>query len=130
MSWHAAQALPHYELAVMIDHLLDAENGWSHTDENLAALVDALSYWLGSEYMGWVTDPDDPEVKAARAARKRNPVKPPPVPIIPPVAQRPPHAQAAALQRLRALREAYQPSPAPKPGESPIAALDALLGGI
>lgn len=114
----------------MIEHLLDDDHGWSHTDENLAALVDLLTYWLTSEYAGWVTDPDDPEVKAARAERKRSGIKPSPVPLIQPVAQRPPQALRAARQRLRALQAAHQPSPAPTPGESPIAALDALLGGL
>lgn len=52
-------------------------------------LVDRLDYWLTSEYTSWITDPDDPEVKRRRAEQKRAGVKPPPQPMITPVAHRP-----------------------------------------
>ncbi|MCK8671008.1 hypothetical protein M1M07_07735 [Rhodococcus sp. HM1] len=58
--------------------------------ENLAMLVDRENYWLNSEYSSWVTDPDDPAVKAERARRKKQGIRPAPVPILPPVALRPP----------------------------------------
>lgn len=48
-----------------------------------------MDYWLSAVYSQWVTDPEDPEVKRARAERKRAGVKPPPRPIIFPVARRP-----------------------------------------
>jgi len=52
-------------------------------------LLDRDDYWLNSEYAQWTTDPDDPEVKRAREERKRSGVKPPPTPVIAPVALRP-----------------------------------------
>ena len=42
-----------------------------------------------AEYAQWTTDPDDPQVKADRERRKKAGIKPPPFPIIPPVAFRP-----------------------------------------
>lgn len=116
-----------FELTPMIDHAL-APQEWTYTDENLALLVDRLDYWLGSEYAGWVTDPDDPEVKKARAERKKSGVKPPPVPLIIPVAKRPPKHAQAARDRVERLREHYQNPPVENQGESSIKALDRLLG--
>ncbi len=46
--------------------------------------LDRFDYFLRSEYASWITDPDDPEVKAERALRKRQGIKPPPQPLIPP----------------------------------------------
>ncbi|MCK2199199.1 hypothetical protein [Corynebacterium callunae] len=114
------------ELSPMIDHALQPEE-WSHTDENLALLVDRLDYWLGTEYAGWVTDPTDPEVKKAREEQKRSGHKPPPVPLIPPVAQRPPKQAKAASEQVQRLREFYESPPA-ESGESKLNALDKLLG--
>jgi hypothetical protein len=56
---------------------------WGHLPENVARLVDLMTAWLNYEYASWTADPD--EVASARK-RKR---KPPPFPIIPPVAARP-----------------------------------------
>lgn len=114
----------------MIEHLLDTDLEWSHTDENLAMLIDRLDFWLSTEYTGWITDPEDPEVKRARAERKRSGIKPSPVPLIPPVAKRPPQAAQAAQDRLAILKTLTTPdSPVQQPGESKIAALDRHLGG-
>ncbi|MFI5504461.1 hypothetical protein ACFLIN_03740 [Corynebacterium kutscheri] len=71
---------------------------WSHTDENLAKLIDREHYWLDSEYAQWVFDPEDPEVKQAQARKKQSRVKPPEKPIVPPVASRPAAAQLKALE--------------------------------
>lgn len=60
---------------------------WSKLAENVARLVDLVEYWLRAEYAKWTADED--EIKAARRHRR----KPPPFPIIPPVAQRPPSLQ-------------------------------------
>lgn len=104
---------------------------WSYTDENLAMLIDRLDYWLSSEYTQWTTDPDDPEVKRARAERKKSGEKPPPNPIIIPVAQRPPEQAKAAWEDLVRQREEHEERSKPQvvqPGESKINALDAILG--
>lgn len=111
----------------MIEHALQPQE-WSHTDENLALLVDRLDYWLTNEYSSWVTDPDDPEVKKARAERKKSGKKAPPVPLITPVAQRPPKHAKAARERVIALRDHYEKPPVVEPGESNMNALDRLLG--
>ena len=65
---------------------------WGHLAENVARLVDLVSAWLNYEYASWTADPD--EVKAARRGKR----KPPPSPIVPPVAARPRslHEQLAA----------------------------------
>ncbi|TVS29796.1 hypothetical protein [Corynebacterium sanguinis] len=114
----------------MVEQALDEPGAqeWTYTDENLANLVDHLAYWLGTEYVGWVTDPDDPEVKKARAERKRSGEKPPPVPIIPPVARRPPEQAKAAHALVEQLREHFKNPAVAKPGESKLSALDQILG--
>lgn len=65
-------------------------------------LVDRLDYWLNSEYTSWITDPEDPDVKRRRAEQKRAGVKPPPQPVITPVAKRPP---AVIRELAKALQE-------------------------
>lgn len=113
----------------MVEHALaDKQSEWTHTDENLAMLIDRLDYWLTTEYAGWVTDPDDPEVKRARAERKRSGKKPPPVPIIPPIAKRPPEKAKAVRELADQMRDYYENPPVEKPGESKMNALDRLLG--
>lgn len=62
---------------------------WNHLAANVATLVDLMSYTVHAEYAQWITDPEDPQVKADRERRKRAGIKPPPFPIIPPVAFRP-----------------------------------------
>lgn len=69
---------------------------WSKLAENVARLVDLTEYWLRSEYAKWTADED--EIKAARRNRR----KPPPFPLVPPVAERPPSIQ----ERLDAQYEA------------------------
>lgn len=70
---------------------------------NIAYLVDLLSYKVHADYQQWITDPDDPAVKAAVEARRRAGIKPPPAPLVPPVAVRPRSVAAeheAAYQQL------------------------------
>lgn len=59
------------------------------TDENIATLVDSDHYYLNAKYQSWITDPTDPATKQAAKMRKRQGHKPPPVPVIFPVAKRP-----------------------------------------
>jgi hypothetical protein len=75
----AESALAREEMGDMAD--------WSSLAENVAKLVDLMTAWLHYEYASWTTDPDD--VEAQRKARKRAGIKPPPKPLIPPVAARP-----------------------------------------
>lgn len=60
---------------------------WGHLAENVARLVDIMNAWLTYEYASWTADPD--EVEAQRKARKKSGIKPPPFPLIQPVASRP-----------------------------------------
>ena len=80
---------------------------WSLIATNLADLVDLMSYWLRSEYTKWVTDPDDPEVKKALERRKKTGQKPPPIPLVEPVAARPPSLALLYQQQYAELLEHY-----------------------
>lgn len=80
---------------------------WSLIATNLADLVDLMHYWLRAEYQKWITDPDDPEVKRAQDERKRSGIKPPPVPLIEPVAARPPSLAQLYQRQFAELLERY-----------------------
>jgi hypothetical protein len=80
---------------------------WSLIATNLADLVDMWSYWLRSEYSRWITDPEDPEVKKVVAERKRAGHKPPPIPMIEPVAARPPSLAEFYQRQYAELLERY-----------------------
>lgn len=83
---------------------------WGHMAANLAQLVDLWTFWLTSEYARWIHDPDDPETKRRERERKRQGIKPPPVPLVPPVAHRPPTVAAAyEEQYLHQVAEHDQP---------------------
>lgn len=60
-----------------------------------------MSYWLYNEYARWTADPDDPEVK------RRKKTKPPPLPLVPPVAHRPPSVAAEYEQQFAGLVERF-----------------------
>lgn len=76
-------------------------------------LVDRDDYWLNSEYASWTSDPDDVEAKAERDRRKKAGIKPPPLPVLPPVACRGPVELAAAAAAFVERRKELEP-PAPK----------------
>lgn len=97
---------------VLILKLDDYE--WGYTDENIASLIDREDYWLNAEYQSWTTDPEDPEVKKAHEQRKRSGAKPPPKPIIYPIAQRPQHAAARRAKELLAQVAEVEKKPAKK----------------
>lgn len=84
---------------------LDLPQKWTRQDENQAQLVDIMSYWLNAEYAKWTTDPEE----AKELAKRDDKPKPPPFPIIEPVAQRPPAVHAAALKQYQELLEKYGP---------------------
>lgn len=64
-------------------------SNWSAHEENTAQLYEVLHYWLGLEWIDRTTDPNDPEVRRRRAQDARSGIKPPPYPLVPPVALRP-----------------------------------------
>lgn len=97
------------DLASMLEQAGEWETQSARDSENLAMLVDRDDYWLNSEYASWTSDPDDPEAKRERARRKRDGIKPPPLPILPPVAMRPPELAAKRAEQYRGA----MPKPAP-----------------
>jgi hypothetical protein len=109
----AVRHLPH-ESATVRAELGDLWD-WNHLAANMADLVDLLSYWLTSEYAKWTHDPDDPETKRRAAERKRRGIKPPPHPLIPPVAHRPP--SVAAKYEDQYLRQLAEHAPAEEPAK-------------
>lgn len=104
---------------------------WDLIGSNLADLVDLMRFWLVAEYQKWITDPDDPEVKAREAERKRSKIKPPPTPIVPPTAARPPSV-AAVYEReyLAAMARAGLSGPPAPAGPALVSSdtFDAALG--
>ncbi|MEJ6019878.1 hypothetical protein [Corynebacterium sp. H113] len=109
----------HLDLGALVDGLSE----WSLTDENIARLVDREDYWLNSEYSGWTTDPDDPEVKAERERRRRLGVKPPAMPILRPVAARPAHLQVQLAEAVAAQLAAAEAPPKKKISIAELAAM-------
>lgn len=73
---------------------------WSAHEENTARLYEVLAYTLELAWADRTVDPEDREVRKKRREDEARGVKPPPHPIVPPVALRP---LALADQR----REAY-----------------------
>lgn len=105
---------------------------WSLGDHNLADLVDVLSAYLQYEYSRWTTDPEDPEFQREQKQRRAAGIKPPPTPLIPPVAARPARladVRQAAYERLAASFHSPAPDRAPAAGElMSLDAWDAALG--
>jgi hypothetical protein len=71
----------------LVSLILGLDNQWGPHEENTARLLEAQSYSLDFTWADRTIDPDSDEAKAARAEAKRR--KPPPHPIVPPVAFRP-----------------------------------------
>lgn len=82
--------------------------GWSMLASNVAELVDLMTHWLYAKHAEWTTDPEDPETKRRNEARKRAGYKPPPIPIIAPVAIRPPSLAAAYQRRYEELAAQFR----------------------
>lgn len=79
---------------------------WGHLAANVAQLVDLMSFWLNNEYAQWTADPDE-----VKKGPKR---KPPPIPLVPPVAHRPPSVAAAYMQEFSQLAESLGVGEEPK----------------
>lgn len=71
-------------------------------------LIDRIDYTINSEYADRITDPNDPKLKAERDRRDALGIKPPPLPLIPPVALRPEVYHQARLAIYEALVGQYQ----------------------
>lgn len=78
---------------------------WSKLAENVARLVDLVEFWLSSEYAKWTADED--EIKASRRNRR----KPPPHPLIAPVAQRPPSVHHRLTEQYEAMASEFRVEP-------------------
>lgn len=106
MSWYdALRTLDVDELADLVLGL----DSWTHTDENIARLVDRDDYYLRSMYSQWTTDPEDPEVKREIERRRRHGVKPPPEPLIPPIAERPLKQTVDMWEKYKEMTNKYHP---------------------
>jgi len=100
--------------AALYDLLSDGLSHWGPHEENTALLLEAQAYALDLIWADRTTDPDDPAVKRERAQAKKAGIKPPPHPLIPPVAHRP---DTLAEQRVREYIEAverYRAGPPPE----------------
>lgn len=107
--------MPYPDVAALIEDAESRDAQAARDSENLAMIVDRLEFLNTFGYVTDVTDPDDPEVKKERALRERHGIKPPPLPILAPIALRPPELAEALAQRYREAQEPYRiPEPKPK----------------
>jgi hypothetical protein len=100
--------------AALYDLLSDGLSHWGPHEENTALLLEHQAYALDLIWVDRTTDPDDHAVKRERAQAKRAGIKPPPHPLIPPVAHRP---DSLAEKRLREYLDAvskYRAGPEPE----------------
>lgn len=111
MSWLSAlRELDSRELADLVNGL-DLDEQWSATDENIARLVDRDDYYLRSMYSQWTYDPDDPEAERERTKRKQQGIKPPPEPMVAPVAVRPPKVAGQMWSDYMEQAQKHAPKP-------------------
>lgn len=94
---------------------------WGAHEENTARLLDVQAYELDWRWGQDTLDAEDPDVKRERAEAKRNGVKPPPHPIIPPTAERP---AGLAEQRLTEYLEQVAKHVTPKTTRSTVSRAD------
>jgi hypothetical protein len=72
---------------------------WGAHEENTARLLDVREYELELAWADRTFDPDDRETRRERLEAKRRGIKPPPHPLVPPVAHRPAQLAEAILSR-------------------------------
>jgi hypothetical protein len=99
--------------AALYDLLSDGLSHWGPHEENTALLLEAQAYALELAWSDRITDPDDPALKRERAQAKRAGIKPPPHPLIPPVAHRPDSLAERRLREYIEAVEAYRAGPPP-----------------
>lgn len=107
--------MPYTDIAALIEdaELHDAQA--ARDSENLAMLLDRTDFDVNFEYVSSTTDHDDPDVVRERALRRKHGIKPPPMPILAPVAQRAPEITSELIERYRAAQKPYQiPDNTPK----------------
>ncbi|MEU7787658.1 hypothetical protein [Amycolatopsis sp. NPDC049159] len=100
--------------AALYDLLSGGLSHWGPHEENTALLLEHQAYALELTWSDRITDPDDPKLKRERAQAKKAGIKPPPHPLIPPVAHRP---DSLAEQRLREYLDAIERHRAGPPPE-------------
>lgn len=103
--------MPWRDIAALLENIAEHDAQAARDAENLAMLVDRDDFWLNSEYAHWITDPDDPEVKAERARRRRAGITPPPTPLLRPVALRPPALAAMLREKYETTARTYADPP-------------------
>ncbi|QSE94200.1 hypothetical protein JWS13_39175 [Rhodococcus pseudokoreensis] len=105
---------------------LDAQR--ERDSENWAMLLDRIEYTLNSAYADRITDPDDPKVAAERARREMLGLKPPPMPLIRPVALRPPAIDEVRRQMYQEQVDLYKTPEANEDGTLSVAEYMRLRG--
>lgn len=84
---------------------------WDAHKENTARLLEIEAYKLELAWIDRTTDPDDKDVKRERLEAERAGIKPPPHPMIPPIAMRPPEISEQRVQEyLDGMAEFRPPS--------------------
>jgi hypothetical protein len=71
---------------------------WDAHKENTARLLEIEAYKLELAWIDRTTDPNDKDVKRERLKAERAGIKPPPHPMVPPIAMRPPEIREERLQ--------------------------------
>lgn len=117
----ALRDLPVVDLVDLVDGL------WSDADENAALLLEWQAHAATVEWQRLTVDPDDPEVKAAREAAKAAGLKPPPVPLIVPMARRPWRQQQRRALEFGADVEVYAPAAEAADEASDASTIDSFL---
>ena len=100
--------------SALYDLLSDGLGHWGPHEENTALLLEAQAYALDLAWVDRTTDPEDPAVKRDRAQAKRAGIKPPPHPLIPPVAHRPDSLAERRLQEYLDAVAKYRAGPEPE----------------
>lgn len=95
------------DVVALLDDAEEQDKQRFRDSENLAMLVDREDFSLNGEYVDRITDPNDPEVKADIARRKAAGIKPPPIPVLPPIGLRDPEVIEARRAYNTAVLETF-----------------------
>ncbi|OZE90212.1 hypothetical protein CH302_27565 [Rhodococcus sp. 15-2388-1-1a] len=101
------ESMLYADLCALVHDALARDDQQGRTDENIAMLLDRDNFELDSLYSQWTTDPNDPEVKASAADRKRRGIKPSPQPLIAPIALRRPELQEIYIKQYAEAVQRY-----------------------